>query len=218
MRGIRWWAWWACLALAIVALFWRTMPSYFLQLSNEQTLAKMNGRHDNSRDGKDTRGPPSCFRARESNTSISLLDSLPLINLGFPKMGTSSIHSFFGCAGLSSAHWHCSKGQLCAECVKDSVSAGAPPLEKCGGSDVYSELDSAEYFPQIENLESLVRDYQNATFLLTFRSMSKWYHSVTNFHPSPLQPPLDVRLRLANITNFPSGRGRNQTEFENWFW
>ena len=47
MRGI---GWWACLALAIVALLWRTML-YLPQLSNEQTLAKMNGRHDNSRGG-----------------------------------------------------------------------------------------------------------------------------------------------------------------------
>ena len=197
-------------------------------VTSSDTPRKMkNENRHNSRGDKDTQETPSCFRARESNTSISLLDSLPLINLGFPKMGTSSIHSFFGCAGLRSVHYRCNKDQSCAECVKESVSAGDPPLEKCGRSDVYSQLDgksdplrsafSHEYFPQIEHLESLVRDYQNATFLLTFRSMSKWYHSITNWPPVKTPTKLDFRLRFSNIKNFPSGRGRNQTEFEEWF-
>ena len=49
-------------ACVIVALFWRTMP-YLPQLSNERTLANMNGRYNNSRGGKDTQGPPSSGKA-----------------------------------------------------------------------------------------------------------------------------------------------------------
>eukprot|EP00571_Detonula_confervacea_P011035 CAMPEP_0172306294 /NCGR_PEP_ID=MMETSP1058-20130122/7394_1 /TAXON_ID=83371 /ORGANISM="Detonula confervacea, Strain CCMP 353" /LENGTH=123 /DNA_ID=CAMNT_0013018127 /DNA_START=8 /DNA_END=376 /DNA_ORIENTATION=+ len=85
----------------------------------------------------------SCLRARKDTIPQSLYGnlSLPFINLGFPKMGTSSIHAFFGCAGYKSVHYRCQRNTFCAECIVQSTQAGLPPLKKCGYADVFSQLD-----------------------------------------------------------------------------
>lgn len=137
-------------------------------------------------------------------------------------MGTSSIHAFFGCAGYKSLHYRCLKDMSCAKCIKQSVQAGLPtPLEECGNADVFSqvegEIDNKQlYFPQIELLEEIVRLYPNATFILTFRSMEKWYHSISNWPPTPLARSLRTRLRMARITGLPTGKGDMQ-QFSDFF-
>jgi len=42
----------------------------------------------------------------------TLLLPTPIIVMGFPKGGTSSIFSFFQQQGLRSQHWYCCKGEL----------------------------------------------------------------------------------------------------------
>ena len=106
--------------------------------------------------------PSSCYRPSpklklQPNTTLPF----PVINLGFPKMGTSSLHAFFGCAGYRSMHYRCDKTYACAECLKNqhyqnrlNDSKGDETekkvdLSKCGRSDVYSQIDRDDYFPQV---------------------------------------------------------------------
>ena len=105
----------------------------------------------------------SCYRP---NPKLSLKPNstlpFPVINLGFPKMGTSSLHAFFGCAGYRSMHFRCHKTYACAECLRKqnlkfvrddnlgiAVKDKKVDLKECGKSDVYSQIDRDDYFPQV---------------------------------------------------------------------
>ena len=161
-----------------------------------------------------------CLKARRDSVPKSLHRKLPkpYINLGFPKMGTSSIYSFFRCGGYTATHFRCGKNSLkCAVCTKRSVEAGLPPLSTCGDADVYAQLDNGTYFPQIELLDEFVQGHPDATFFLTFRSMEKWFHSISHWPPRKGNPHMDDRLKMLNITGLPSGNGRNVEEFSDWY-
>lgn len=87
-----------------------------------------------------------CFVARNDTVPTSRYGELspPFINLGFPKIGSSSIHSFFACAGYRAMHYRCRAEYTCAECVRKSVTEGLPPFAKCGKADVYSQIDDGK--------------------------------------------------------------------------
>lgn len=160
-----------------------------------------------------------CFRARANTVPSSLYGKLPkpYINLGFPKIGSSSLYSFFRCGGYKSTHFYCGKGgEVCAKCIDESVSAGLTPLAKCTESEVHTQIDNGVEFPQIEHLEKLVHG-TNATFFLTFRSMEAWYRSLQNWPPDPQSMRLTNRLKMLNITGFQKGVGKDIWEFSEWF-
>eukprot|EP01082_Thalassiosira_pseudonana_P006616 g6182.t1 g6182 contig20:1016324-1019061(+) len=160
-----------------------------------------------------------CFRARANTVPSSLYGKLPkpYINLGFPKMGSSSLFSFFRCGGYKSTHFYCGKGgEVCAKCIDESVSAGLTPLAKCTESEVHTQIDNGVEFPQIEHLEKLVHG-TNATFFLTFRSMEAWYRSLQNWPPDPQSMRLTNQLKMLNITGFQKGVGKDIWEFSEWF-
>ncbi len=165
----------------------------------------------------------SCFEARDDTVPEHLYGKLakPYLNLGFPKTGTSSLHKFFECGGLRSAHYRCNRIDSCARCIRQSVEAGGAPLELCelGGNniDVYAQMDDGNYFPQIEVLDDIVAAYPEATLFLTFRNMTKWYNSLKKWPPRKRGPHLNDKLRENNITGFPTGVGKNVSEFSEWF-
>ncbi|KAL9179539.1 hypothetical protein ACHAXT_008829 [Thalassiosira profunda] len=165
--------------------------------------------------------PRACLRARNDTVPISLYGKLPkpYVNLGFPKMGTSSLHAYFSCGGLVSTHYKCGRGsKKCGVCTRESVEAGSPPLAQCGAADVYAQMDDGMYFPQIELLEEFVRGHPEATFFLTFRNMSKWYHSISHWPPRKNGPHMDERFKKLNITGSPTRATKsNPQEFEDWY-
>lgn len=145
-------------------------------------------------------------------------------------MGTTSIHGFFGCSGYTTTHLRCTHANYCAKCMKESVDEGLPPLFKCTKelgfmSDAFSQIDGntneGNFFTQIDLLEDFVRGYPNATFILTFRSMEKWFHSLSNWGgatPKGHKPiSLKLRLQQGNYPGFPTGKGKNVEEFSEWW-
>jgi len=131
-------------------------------------------------------------------------------------------------------HYRCNKrtyafdtnnnGIVCADCIQKSVEEGLPqPLfTKCGRADAYSQLDNGGWgkFPQIEYLDEILRAYPEGTFVLTFRTIEKWYHSMTHWPPTAIGTPkaqMSDGLRNADIPGFPRGTGRNVGEFGRWF-
>ncbi len=164
----------------------------------------------------------SCLKARNNTVPKHLYGKLqkPYLNFGLPKMGTSSIHHFFECGGLASAHFRCNRIHSCARCMKHSVEAGGLPLDLCelrGEIDVYAQMDDGRYFPQIELLDELVAGYPKATLFLTFRSIEKWYNSLQKWPPRKNGPHMNDKMMKMNITGFPSGVGKNVDEFADWF-
>lgn len=80
---------------------------------------------------------------------------LPIINVGYPKAGTSSIFSFFQQQGFRSQHWYCCRGQadpqrggpfLMADCIMENLKANYTShnrtlLHDCGDFEVYGEIN-----------------------------------------------------------------------------
>ena len=193
--------------------FHRSINSRVEEEVVKNTTSTINRRHNNK---------VSCFRARNDTVPISQYGKLkpPYINLGFPKMASTSIHSFFACAGYRAMHYRCDKDAKCSDCIEESVKEGLPPFAKCGKADVYSQIDDGSWghFPQMEYLEELISGVPNATFFLTFRTMQKWYYSLTHWPPgNQFGQHMSDGLRKADIKGFPSGKGKNQEEFEQWF-
>ena len=81
----------------------------------------------------------------------TLLLPKPIINVGFPKAGTSTIFSFFHCNGLKAQHWYCCEEQkhpshsksnkLMSACMLRNMAANRPIFDNCGTYDVYSEIN-----------------------------------------------------------------------------
>ena len=68
----------------------------------------------------------------------------PIINVGFPKSGTSSIFEFFRCNGLIGQHWFCCEPQthhavvrnyyLMSTCILRNLANDLPILHDCGNN------------------------------------------------------------------------------------
>jgi len=112
-----------------------------------------------------------------------------VINVGLPKVGSKSINNFYTCNGLSAVHF---KWKSNTEYVGKNMHACAKrhrPLFACGPcADVYAQMDLIHpgsnecYIPQIENLETLLSDHGNATFLLPTRPAAEWATSALRFN------------------------------------
>jgi len=105
----------------------------------------------------------------------------------------------------------------CAKCISNSIAANKPPLALCPPADIYTQLDNGQYFPQVELLNEFHEGYPQATFFLTFRNMTKWYHSLSHWPPRPRGPHMNTRLKNLDIAGFPIGMGKNEEEFTDWF-
>ncbi|KAL3793881.1 hypothetical protein HJC23_002128 [Cyclotella cryptica] len=206
----------------------------------------------------------SCYRPRPiAPRRDNDTPAFPVINLGFPKMGTSSLHAFFGCAGYRSMHFRCHKSYACAECLMTQHFQQQPRqqktnakrevhLKKCGIADVYSQIDRDDYFPQVTTitlllqhahshilhipffnnniwslplsspfffkfkislLEEILNGHPNATYFLTFRSMEKWYHSISHWPPDvPPELLLKNRIIAPGLTH-----GGTLQDYSAWF-
>ncbi|KAL7504607.1 hypothetical protein ACHAXN_002493 [Cyclotella atomus] len=159
-----------------------------------------------------------CLRARSDSIPTDRYGKLsyPFINMGFPKIGSSSLHSFFGCAGYRSAHYRCSSSTKCSECIQQSVREGLQPFHHCIAAEVYSQIDDGRNsFPQIDYLEHILDTYPNATLLLAFRNMDSWYHSLSKWTRNNTNLAQD--LVKADIKGLPTGMGNNVHDFSTWF-
>jgi len=139
--------------------------------------------------------------------------SYPVIVVGMPKAGTTSISHFFSCAKKKTTHQYCgrrtreTKIRECGTLIKKNIESGLFPLQEAGDFEVYSQIDVENvkgykgkgicYFPQVEALEEIHLQYPNATFLLNKRNIKSWIESLKN-HGQMAQ-----RIGFCNITGFP---------------
>ncbi len=90
-----------------------------------------------------------------------LLLPKPIINVGFPKAGTSTIFSFFHCNGLKAQHWYCCEDQkhpsysrlykLMSSCVLRNMASQKPIFDNCGDYDVYTEINGPRHSAQSQD-------------------------------------------------------------------
>eukprot|EP00984_Skeletonema_dohrnii_P016203 scaffold7152_cov148-Skeletonema_dohrnii-CCMP3373.AAC.4 len=131
-------------------------------------------------------------------------------------MGSTSLHSYFKCGGYKSTHLGCGGGRgFCSLCIEEAIQAGLPPFSKCmkNDTDAFMQIDSGpERLVQVDYLNEIVRDVPNSTFILTFRNITNWYISMSNW-----QPNMRKRFQISNITGLPKGVGRNVSEFSHFY-
>lgn len=110
----------------------------------------------------------------------------PIILLGFPKAGTTSIDHYFRCQGMHVSHEECysnpykqGKMQNCGQMMMKNLENGEPMFQNTGDYHVYTGLfySSTCIFPQITHLEQIHKSHPNATFLLHMRDLDKWVES-----------------------------------------
>lgn len=135
-----------------------------------------------------------------ARSSMTPLLPTPIFVVGFPKVGTTSIHAMFTCGGVKSSHYcccgsnrthtHCNgdvgDGRTFSDCMRANKKTRQPILEGCGDYEVYAQMDaelgSSIYLPQHFDLELLHDFSPNATFLLNLRPANEWMNSVTHWY------------------------------------
>ena len=118
----------------------------------------------------------------------SLKPSLPILNMGFPKMGSSTLWEFFKCAGIAASHHQ--QGNK----ILELINSGAPHVlrriavpTKGVHWDAHMQLDvnfGECAFPQIQVLDEFHHEFPNATFVLNFRPVMDWIKSA-QLHGAP---------------------------------
>jgi hypothetical protein len=125
-------------------------------------------------------------------------DSLILV-MGLPRSGSESIHHFFDCNGVPSAHYCCDETKktrfpcddvTCGECVHQNMLHFKPPLEGCsdGKTVVYSQFDVESgdpyswFLPQHFTLPLLHEAYPDSIWILNRRDTAQqWADNVLHW-------------------------------------
>jgi hypothetical protein len=126
----------------------------------------------------------------------------PILVVGLPKAGTSSLFGFFHCNGLYSQHWYCCGEQrefnqggpgTMADCMLYNLQHDLYILEGCGDYDVYTEINGPRrmagkipwshprahiFLPQHYYLQEIHEQYPQATLILNTRPTHEWVQSV----------------------------------------
>ena len=143
----------------------------------------------------------------------------PLLVVGLPKAGTSSIAEYFRCGGIEKVAHHKCLNRACGAIIQKNLQAGRSPLFATGKNDVYVQIDVELnvdkglpcFFPQIEALEDLHHAHPNSTLLLNTRDINAWVRSVRAW------AGMDTRLSKCNITGLPAGKGLKERELKRFF-
>ena len=109
----------------------------------------------------------------------------PVLVVGMPKAGTTTINEYFKCGGAKVSHWRCYNNEesLCGALIRDNIKSNRPALENTGNYEVYAQLDGDAYYPQMVALDEINNAYPNATFILNLRNVTNWANSVKHFTP-----------------------------------
>ncbi len=172
----------------------------------------------------------ACLRPSGPRYPLSESKALsPFINLGMPKMGSTSLHKYFRCGGFKSSHYMCGN-KMCAVCMKNAIKAGKHPLSLCNNGnntkfiDAYTQIDMGpEKLIQVKYLSEIISGItEEATFILPIRNITNWYKSLTNWYGGKAAGKskdnnMRKRFERANIKGLPPGVGRNVTEFSNFY-
>lgn len=105
--------------------------------------------------------------------------SKPILNVGMPKCGSTTLYEYFLCAG-----WNVSHSQTGLEMMK-LVNQGNPSALRLSDApilDAYAQMDYNRKppcaYPQIQFLDEIHMEYPDATFVLLFRPVEDWIDSV----------------------------------------
>jgi hypothetical protein len=145
-----------------------------------------------------------------TNKSNNRLLPLPILNMGMPKTGSTTLQHFFLCIGLKTTHQNPNE----AICMRDATTIGLPPVKTCaptmeaamqmdedkplgyihGKRDKETPKDEC-FFPQLSLLEEFHQENSEATFIVNFRPVHDWIRSIKGWNT------LLLRLSQCNLPN-----------------
>lgn len=145
----------------------------------------------------------SCFEPMKKPI-LGVHDNSRILNMGFPKCGSTSLAKLFESKPFSSSqnnkkkkirttHNHCTtKREIpdvtdCGICFKRNQDRKKMPmLDNCGNFTVITQMDYTArnqcIFPQIQFMKELYEESPNATWILPFRNVQDWVRSLTNWY------------------------------------
>lgn len=104
---------------------------------------------------------------------------LPILNVGYPKVGSNSLKDYLDCLGLNANH-----GQN-GKFMHENLANYTNYVDKDYQADAYTQLDRNEgpgYYPQISLLDELHELDPDATLVFLFRPMADWIPSLTHWN------------------------------------
>jgi hypothetical protein len=136
--------------------------------------------------GNITQALPSCLVPNTENTQALAHSGeplqFPILNVGMPKCGSSTLQTFFKCAGWNVRH------NQAGHCMEKALLEGKPPIQGCRlsrGKQALLQLDVQLppncFFPQISLLDEIHQEKPHATFVMNFRPVDDWIRSARSW-------------------------------------
>ena len=182
----------------------------------------------------------ACFHADTARTEalLALNVSLPkpIINVGMPKCGSSTLESFFYCVGMKTSHDRNARNGSIGLCMRKAIESGKPPIQSCDswyrpmkghckpnasddtGVEALLQIDEEInplqcVFPQISYLEEIHKEAPNATFILNSRPVLDWASSAIRWRGLQNAPSLNNRLSSCHLLGL---NGNTTDDLSTW--
>lgn len=135
------------------------------------------------------------------------------IVIGLPKCGTTSLNEYFNGNGKKSLHYFNDKEEkeFIGLLILKAVNEGQALFTNINDCDALTQIDySGEYpfFPQINVLGKMFRQYPNAKFILNVRNDENWVKSISKWG--------EIRKFYTNNTSL-GIKGDTDEDLKNWF-
>nr|WP_246664715.1 sulfotransferase [Rhodoblastus acidophilus] len=136
--------------------------------------------------------------------------------VGFPKSGTSTLHTALGKSGFHSAHWHVGDRYIGELMYKSYFRNGDPfpPLLRQFDCITQADvcIDGMNYWPNLDFsiYEAIRKSYPECKFLLNYREPRKIVDSICRWNN------LQQRLTDATIPGLPAGFGGKREHLLRW--
>lgn len=108
----------------------------------------------------------------------------PIINVGFPKAGSTTISKYFQCNNWNvpnRGQYGHKQMELLRRGEKHALAKSYPTADV----EVYGQVDNSHgtcAYPQIQFLEEIHEEFPNATFIMTSRPVDDWIRSVSRWY------------------------------------
>jgi hypothetical protein len=166
----------------------------------------------------------------------------PILVVGMPKTGTTSIRDFFRCNGHNASHWKCAtdtmtmgdpgslrkkalKGKYCAQVIKDNIASNRPALQGTGNYQVYAQMDVE--LPDVAVTQGVLPFACYMPQVNDLEKLSASYPKATFIlntrnasrwvHSLRTFLDFDEKLKKCDLKGFPAGTGDTDEEFEAFF-
>lgn len=142
---------------------------------------------------------------------------MKLFLIGFPKSGTSTIHTALGRSGYRSAHWRCERGFI-GQIIYENYLSGRDPLHSLEAFDAITQADvclpliGVNYWPNLDFniLGAIQRTYPDCLFVLNWRDSALTASSIARWGD------LQQRLTISDIPGLPRGFGGETGHLVRW--